>query len=113
MIELLAQRGGLFAITGAALIAFGFFGFLVQRALVRRLIAFNVIGSGVFLLFGGTGYLGGGVDPVAQALIITGIVVALALTAFAAALAVRHAESGGTQDDAREAGSRRGGEAGE
>ncbi|KAA5801642.1 hypothetical protein F1654_12170 [Alkalicaulis satelles] len=98
MTELLAERGHVFALTGAALIALGFYGFMAQRAVIRRLISFNVIGSGVFLLFGGTGYSAAGVDPVPQALIITGIVVALALTAFAAALAVRLAQ-GGDRDD--------------
>lgn len=104
MMELLAERGSLFALTGAALIALGFYGFIMRRALIRRLIAFNVIGSGIFLLFGGTGYFDGGVDPVPQALIITGIVVALALTAFAAALAVRLARSGDDEDENAEAG---------
>ncbi|MCC5996644.1 MAG: NADH-quinone oxidoreductase subunit K [Oceanicaulis sp.] len=99
MMELLADRASLFALTGAALVALGFYGFIIQRAPIRRLIAFNVIGSGIFLLFGGASYVGGGVDPVPQALIITGIVVALALTAFAATLAVRLAESGGDDAD--------------
>lgn len=104
MMELLAERGSLFALTGAALIALGFYGFIMRRALIRRLIAFNVIGSGIFLLFGGTGYFGGNVDPVPQALIITGIVVALALTAFAAALAARLARNGDDEDENAEAG---------
>lgn len=105
MMELLSERGSLYALTGAVLIALGFYGFIIHRGLIRRLIAFNVIGSGIFLLFGGTGYFGGGVDPVPQALIITGIVVALALTAFAAALTVRLAQSGDDEDDHPERGS--------
>jgi multicomponent Na+:H+ antiporter subunit C len=105
--EALTDRSVLYALTGAGLIALGFYGFIVRRALIHRLIAFNVIGSGIFLLFGGAAYFGGGVDPVPQALIITGIVVALALTAFAAALGVRlaqHGDEDGEDDDDAEAG---------
>jgi multisubunit Na+/H+ antiporter MnhC subunit len=78
----------LFALTGCALIGLGLYGFIVHAHLLRRILAFNVIGSGIFLLFGALGYLGigQGTDPVPQALIITGIVVALSLTAFAVAL---------------------------
>lgn len=107
MMEALTDRSVLYALTGAGLIALGFYGFIVRRALIHRLIAFNVIGSGIFLLFGGAAYFGGGVDPVPQALIITGIVVALALTAFAAALGVRLAQDGdedGDDDDDAERG---------
>ncbi len=101
--DVLSDQGMLYALTGAGLIALGFYGFIVRRALIHRLIAFNVIGSGIFLLFGGAAWLGAGVDPVPQALIITGIVVALALTAFAAALGVRLAQDdGGEDEDAKE-----------
>ena len=84
----------LFALTGCALIGLGLYGFIVHAHLLRRILAFNVIGSGIFLLFGALGYLGlgRGTDPVPQALIITGIVVALSLTAFAVALVVKLAE---------------------
>lgn len=84
----------LFALTGCALIGLGLYGFIVHAHLLRRILAFNVIGSGIFLVFGALGYLGTGqgTDPVPQALIITGIVVALSLTAFAIALAIKLAE---------------------
>jgi len=84
----------IFALTGCALIGLGLYGFIVHAHLLRRILAFNVIGSGIFLLFGALGYLGmgQGTDPVPQALIITGIVVALSLTAFAVALVVKLAE---------------------
>lgn len=84
----------LFALTGCALIGLGLYGFIVHAHLLRRILAFNVIGSGIFLLFGALGYLGlgRGTDPVPQALIITGIVVALSLTAFAVALVIKLAE---------------------
>ena len=84
----------IFAFLGIAWFGSGFYGCLVRRHIIRRLIAFNVIGSGTFLLFGATGARRAdlGVDPVPQALIITGLVVALAATALIVALALRYAE---------------------
>lgn len=73
----------LFAGTGAALSALGLFGFIVQRHLLRRLLAFNIMGSGCFLVLVGLAQDGRGVDPVPQALVLTGIVVAVASTALA------------------------------
>ncbi|TRO92163.1 Na+/H+ antiporter subunit C [Glycocaulis profundi] len=96
----------LYALTGAGLIALGLYGFVTRSHLIRRVLAFNVIGSGVFLVFGALGHEGGITDPVPQALIITGIVVALSLTAFAAAMIARYAEDGGggLDPDAEDAG---------
>jgi multicomponent Na+:H+ antiporter subunit C len=86
-----------YALAGAAIIGVGLYGFLTRRHLLRRVLAFNVIGSGIFILFGATGYrdAGLGADPVPQALIITGVVVAISLTALAAALVARQAEEAG------------------
>jgi multicomponent Na+:H+ antiporter subunit C len=87
----------LYALTGVALIGVGLYGFVTQVHLLRRILAFNVLGSGIFLVFGALGHrrpdLGG--DAVPQALIITGIVVALSLTALAVALVVKLAEESG------------------
>jgi multicomponent Na+:H+ antiporter subunit C len=67
---------------------------------LRKVIAFNLLGSGTFLLFGiaarrgaAAGFLA---DPVPQAMVITGIVVAFAATALAVALLLRLVESGGS-----------------
>ena len=86
-----------YALAGAALVGIGLYGFLTRRHLLRRVLAFNVIGSGIFIVFGATGYRDPafGADPVPQALIITGIVVALSLTALAVALVARQAEASG------------------
>ncbi|MCC5979447.1 MAG: NADH-quinone oxidoreductase subunit K [Salinarimonas sp.] len=83
----------LYGLCGAALIGLGLYGFVVHRRLIRRVLAFNVIGSGIFLLFGAAAYRDpvAGSDPVPQAMIITGIVVALSATALALALIVAHA----------------------
>jgi multicomponent Na+:H+ antiporter subunit C len=84
----------IYGLCGAAVVGLGLYGFIARRHLLRRVLAFNVIGSGIFLLFGGTAFRRPDLDadPVPQALIITGIVVALSLTALVVALAVRYAQ---------------------
>ncbi len=86
-----------YALAGAGVVGIGLYGFLTRCHLLRRVLAFNVIGSGIFIVFGATGYRdpAAGADPVPQALIITGIVVALSLTALAVALVARQAEEAG------------------
>ena len=73
----------LFAWTGAALCGLGLFGFIVHRHLMRRLLAFNIMGSGCFLVLVGLAQDGRGPGPVPQALVLSGIVVAGASTALA------------------------------
>lgn len=77
------SAAALYAWAGVALCTLGLFGFIVQRHLVRRLLAFNIMGSGCFLLLVGLAQDGRGNDPVPQALVLTGIVVAVASTALA------------------------------
>jgi multicomponent Na+:H+ antiporter subunit C len=89
----------LFGLGGAALVGLGLYGLIVQAHVLRKLLAFNLLGSGVFLLFGVVARRGAGAglaaDPVPQALVITGIVVAFSATALAAALLLRlFAETG-------------------
>ncbi|WP_209424526.1 NADH-quinone oxidoreductase subunit K [Pararhodobacter sp. SW119] len=85
----------IYALTGAALVGLGFFGLLAARHLLRRVVAFNLIGSGLFLYFGAAATRGAAPDPVPQALIITGIVVALAASALAVALVVAQVRAAG------------------
>jgi multicomponent Na+:H+ antiporter subunit C len=87
----------LYGVTGAVLVGIGLWGLVARSHLLRRVLAFNVMGSGIFLVFGAAAYRRPdlGSDPVPQALIITGIVVALAATALVVALVVRHAGLGG------------------
>lgn len=86
----------LFALVAAALVGTGLYGFIVSPHPLRKILAFNVIGSGVFLLFGviaRRGAIAGiGGDPVPQALLITGIVVAFSATALAITVLLRLAE---------------------
>lgn len=86
-----------YGLCGAALIGLGLYGFVTRRNLLRRILCFNLIGSGIFLMFGAAGAGGSepGADPVPQALIITGIVVAFSATALAVALLRRHAALSG------------------
>lgn len=93
----MVTSGTLYALFAAALVGIGLYGFIARAHLLRRILAFNVIGSGIFLFFGALGFRNpnSGADPVPQALIITGIVVALSLTALAVALVLRHAEETG------------------
>jgi multicomponent Na+:H+ antiporter subunit C len=77
----------LYLATAAALFGLGVFGMLVAEHPLRKLLAMNLLGSAVFLLLIVFGHRGGGaLDPVPQALVITGMVVAVAMTALALAL---------------------------
>ena len=82
-----------FGLCGAALAGLGVYGLIVHPQLLRKILAFNLLGAGVFLLFGTIARRGAaagfGADPVPQALVITGIVVAFAATALALALLLR------------------------
>jgi multicomponent Na+:H+ antiporter subunit C len=86
-------------LTGAALIGLGIYGLLVLAHPLRKLVAFNLLGSGVFLMFGILARKGAGAgfaaDPVPQAMVITGIVVAFSATALAVALLLRLFDTSG------------------
>jgi multicomponent Na+:H+ antiporter subunit C len=86
-------------LVGAALIGLGLYGLIAHPHPLRKLLAFNLIGSGVFLVFGIVARRGAAAglafDPVPQAMVITGIVVAFAASALAVALILRlHQETG-------------------
>jgi multicomponent Na+:H+ antiporter subunit C len=88
----LLSAGHLYSLTGAVLTGLGLYAFIVRRHALRQLLALNVVGAGIFLILGGLGRGPDATDPMPQALVITGIVVAVALTAFGAAMIVRLAE---------------------
>jgi multicomponent Na+:H+ antiporter subunit C len=87
----------LFGLGAAALVGIGLYGLIVLPHPLRKIIAFNVMGSGVFVLFGALARRGAAAglhaDPVPQALLITAIVVAFAASALAVALIVRVIEA--------------------
>jgi multicomponent Na+:H+ antiporter subunit C len=82
-----------FGLCGAIAIGLGLYGLITNPQPLRKILAFNLLGSGVFLFFGVVARRGAAVglggDPVPQALVITGIVVAFAATALAVALLLR------------------------
>jgi multicomponent Na+:H+ antiporter subunit C len=89
----------LFGLCGAALVGLGLYGMIVQPQLLRKILAFDVLGSGIFLIFGAVARRGAAADlasdPVPQAMVITGLVVAFAATGVAAALLLRLSEEAG------------------
>lgn len=91
----------LYAMGAIALFAIGLHGLIACRHLLRKVIAFNLTGSGVFmLLVSFARRVEGDYDPVPQAMVLTGIVVTFAATALAVSLILRvHAETGRTALD--------------
>ncbi len=84
------MTGWLFSVTAGLLFAIGLYGVLIRTELVRRLLAANVMATAVFLfLIVVAAETPDGPDPVPQAMVLTGIVIAVSLTAFALAL-IRH-----------------------
>ncbi|WP_198374635.1 NADH-quinone oxidoreductase subunit K [Neoroseomonas rubea] len=82
-----------YGLLGAVLTGLGLFGMLVRTEPLLRILAFNLLGGGVFLVLGAIARRGAGAgfaaDPVPQAIILTGIVVAFAATTIAVALLLR------------------------
>jgi multicomponent Na+:H+ antiporter subunit C len=76
---------------GIALWLLGLAGLLVVKHALRRVIAVNLMGSGVFLVLVAQGSVTRPEDPVLQALVVTGLVVAVSATAFALRLSVARA----------------------
>ena len=90
----------LFGLCAALLVGIGVYALIVNPPPLRKLIAFNVLGGGVFMLFGAIARRGAaagwGGDPVPQALLITGLVVAFCATALAIGLLLRLFEESGS-----------------
>ena len=86
-------------LTGAALVGLGLYGLLTNPQPLRKILAFNLIDSSVFLLFGIIARKGAAAgfaaDPVPQAMVITGIVVAFSASALVIALVLRLFEETG------------------
>jgi len=89
-----------FGVSGAAAVGLGLYGMIVNPQPLRRILAFDLLGSGVFLLLGVVARRGAaagfGGDPIGQALVITGVVVAFAATALTSALWLRLFETTGS-----------------
>ncbi len=87
------STAALYGLSSAVLVGLGLFGLITHPQPLRKIVGFNLIGAGVFLLFGVVARRGAvtgfGGDPVPQALVITGIVVAFSATALAVTLVLR------------------------
>jgi multicomponent Na+:H+ antiporter subunit C len=90
----------LFGVCSALLVGIGVYAMIVNPEPLRKIIGFNVLGAGVFVLFGSIARRGAGAgwggDPVPQALLITGLVVAFCATALAIGLLLRLFEESGS-----------------
>lgn len=99
------QPGALFGLCGAALVGIGLFTIVTRPGLLRRIVGCNILGAGIFLVFGAVARRGAGAgagfaaDPVPQALVITGIVVAFSASALAVALLKRLVEPAADADE--------------
>ena len=71
----------LYSSAGILLFALGTFGVLAAAHIIRKLIAINIMGIGVFMVLLATARHDGLTDPVPHAMVLTGIVVAVAGTA--------------------------------
>ena len=106
-------------VTSLLIFFIGLYGVIAKDNLVKKIMAFVILDSGVVLYFIGTGYregatapiIAGGtgkiVDPIPQALMLTAIVIGICITALALAISVRIYDRYGTLNvselkDARE-----------
>ena len=88
-----------YAIAAVLLFSMGFYALLANPHLLRKIIAINVMASGVSLLLIGIAHRNAGEfpDPVPHAMVLTGIVVTVSISAFAMVLARRiYRETGAT-----------------
>lgn len=85
----------IYALAGMAIFVIGFYSLLVQAHPLRRIMALNLMGSGVFLVYITLGARTPGPvpDPVPHAMVLTGIVVSVCATGLALALADRVEEA--------------------
>ena len=94
-------------VTGLLLVLVGLWGVLTHRNILRIIIGFSLIGTGINIVIVATGYVTGGtapiidralalseapsraVDPVPSALVVTAIVIGFSVTAMMLAFAIR------------------------
>lgn len=81
----------LYALVGVGLFSLGLYALIVHVHLLRKILAINVMGSGVFLVLVALAKRTGQAQPdaVPHALVITGIVVAVSATALALTLMLK------------------------
>lgn len=89
----------IYLLGGLALWVLGLHALLLQRSALRRIMAVNVMGSGVFMVMVALASRSTPIDPVLQALVVTGLVVAASATAFALRLATAGQDNDAAEKD--------------
>jgi multicomponent Na+:H+ antiporter subunit C len=81
----------MYALVGVGLFCLGLYALIVHAHILRKILALNIMGSGVFLVLIALARrtAQGSPDPVPHAMVITGIVVAVSATALALTLLLK------------------------
>ena len=79
----------LYSVCGVVLFGIGLFGVIASAHIIRQVIAVNIMGIGIFMLLLATARHGAVTDPVPHAMVLTGIVVAVAGTSLCLWLALK------------------------
>lgn len=85
----------IYSLSGVTLFTMGAAALVIHTHLLRKILAFNIMGSGTFLVLVGLAQYDVIQDPVPQAMVLTGIVVTVAATALALALSRRLLDQSG------------------
>ena len=85
------EQNQIYGIAAVLLFCVGLHGVATRPEMVRKVIALNIMGAGVFLFLISVAWQGARApaDPVPQAMVLTGIVVAVSASAFALGLVRR------------------------
>lgn len=102
-----------FELTAVILFGIGFVTLLLQKNLIKKIIGLNIMDTAIFLFLAAKGYIMGRkapiilngqtaaeryINPIPSGLVLTGIVVAVSVTAFALALSIKLYNKYGTLD---------------
>ncbi|MGQ9371531.1 NADH-quinone oxidoreductase subunit K [Azospirillum sp. ST 5-10] len=92
-----ADAGPVFAVAGALILVVGVHGVFGRADLLGRIVALNIAASGAFTFLVGSAPVDGEgrPDTVMQALVLTGIVISVSVTAYALSLLRRIADEAG------------------
>ena len=90
----------IYALVGVVLLGMGLYRLVIDPHLVKKILALNISGAGVFLFLVAVANRTPGTvpDPIPHAMVLTGIVVAVSATAVALGLACRIQEIKGTAE---------------
>ncbi len=104
MSSVIISQTDLYGVGGALLFCIGLYGLATRPHLLHKVLALNIMSSGVFLVIVAIARRvpGDVPDPLPHSMVLTGIVVTVSATAFALALVKRiHTETGSvTLDEA-------------